>query len=164
MKKYVIVAILLGLLLPRASGAERKFRIRRVKVVANPCPEEIAGDEVLEVKFEIPTPGWVSPAGWCLKTFVGDKKPKTTLHTACFLRSETPVHRLRENRLKGNSSFTAYFPLPAGSSFFLVALGNPFELEVTLLPSTALIEEFRVSRGEVLREIGRSDYRIVEDE
>lgn len=137
--------------------------IRRIRKVPNRFPELIPGDEVLEVDFVIRRAEWLEGVGWSLHLYDQKKKLMEVITTAYFPRSETPARRIKDHRLKGNSNFTAFFPLSGDPAYLVLLMGTGEEIKAALLPSSELVEEFNISREEVRAEFSDSEYRLLDE-
>lgn len=158
----VCLAVLLFFSGPLRAGD--LFRIRRIRVIDNPVPGRIEGDEVMAVTFRILRPGWANDIGWSLRCYDGEKNRLGTATTAYFLESDTPRRLLRGRRLKGDNTFTAFFPLRPSAVYTVIVLGNQEEQEAVLFPYLSLLQDFNVGEEEVLREIESSGYCLVPDD
>lgn len=161
MRKLCAAALLLCLL-PAAARAGEACRIHRIRIIANPYPEAIPGSEVLEVKFAVVRTGLVRELGWSAWFYDREKRLLASDPVLFLPRSRNPVRRLSGHRAKGPSEFVGFFPLAPGQAYAVVALGGPDGFAAARLPSSALIEEFRLERNAILPELARSSYRIIE--
>lgn len=161
MKKLCVVSLLL-LLLPAAARAEEISLIHRIRIIANPYPGQIPGSEVLEVKFAVSRAGLVRELGWSAWFYDREKRLLASDPLLILPRSRNPVHRLSGHRAKGPAEFVGFFPLAPGQAYAVVALGVPGQIRTARLPSSALIEEFRLEKKSILEGMARSSSRIIE--
>jgi len=148
----------LGFLLVSPLRADDGFLIRRLRLVPNPLPRDIPGEEVLEVKFGITSAGWIPGFGWVLRAYGPDRELLTRETVAHFLVGQTPRRRLAPGRIKGPTEFTAYFPIPEEKAAFLLVMGVPGRLDFRMLPSTGKVEDFRVPLADLNRDLAESSY------
>ncbi len=137
------------------------FRIRRVRLIDNPTPDRIEGDEVVAVTFRVIPSGWVNGVGWSLRYYDGEKERLGTVTEAYFLGEETSPFFFHGAHLKGTNTFTALFPFRTSAVYTVIALGNQAEQEVVLFPYSALLQDFNLERDELLQEIASSGYTVL---
>ncbi len=137
------------------------FQIRRIRLIDNPAPDRIEGDEVVAVTFRIIPSGWVNGVGWSLRYYGGEKERLGTVTEAYFRGEETSPFLFHGAHLKGTNTFTALFPFRPSAVYTVIALGNQAEQEVVLFPYSALLQDFNLERDELLQEIASSGYTVL---
>jgi len=146
----------------RAEGRDQ-VSIRRVRTVANPAPEVVPGEEVLEVTFSLDTPGWSGGLGWCLRYYGAEKELLGEEPAAYLDPARNPVSRIRGRRFKGHTVFTLLFPLDEEADYLVLALGDGLRNAVILYPYTALLEEFNIPAGDLNVALGRARLIVLEN-
>lgn len=168
MKKYLVcftlsLAMVIGISASVSAG--NVFDIQRIRIIPNPGPGLIKGEEVLEVTFILHVEGWVPGVGWSLRYYDKRKKRISTWRTAYFSAAQNNRYLLREDYFKGGIVWVALFPiLDPEAAYMTIAIGDGFTRNVQLFPYTALLQNFNIPIKAIDREILSSDYIVFEEE
>ncbi len=166
MKKYLLcftITLALAVVIGMTSSAlaANVFDIQRIRVIPNPAPGLITGEEVLELTFILHAEGWVPGVGWSLRYYDKDKQWISTTKTAYFPSTQNNLYLLREDYFKGGVVFVALFPLRSPEAVYMViSIGDGFARNVQLFPYTALLQNFNIPVREIDREILSSEYVV----
>jgi hypothetical protein len=168
MKKYLVcfalsLAAVIGINSSALAG--NPFDIQRIRIIPNPAPGLITGEEVLELTFILHAEGWVPGVGWSLRYYDKGKEWLSTTRTAYFPATQNNLYLLREDYFKGGVVFVALFPLrQPEAAYMVISIGDGFNRNVQLFPYTALLQNFNIPVREIDREILSSDYVVFEEE
>ena len=160
MKRIYLLLIVGICFLPAPVFGKEVFELLRVRVVPNDFSPKIPGDELLELTFRILPSAWVKGMRWWVGIYDQEKKLVESRSRAYFPPERNTMRLIKGRYLKGPNIFTAYFSLPSRPAFVVALLEGGGRIKTALVPSTALIEEFRIPRQEARKFLRAAEYKI----